>query len=170
MTHAFHLPTGWEDPTTWVLIALVLFFVLMVFLKVPGMAAKALDGRAAAIAAELDDAKRLREEAQELLASFQRRQREAEEEAEAIVEQAHRDAQRFAEEARAKMTEQLERRAQLAERKIAQAETDAAAQVRAQAADLAIAAAERLLAERLDANAQAKLVDEGVSELKSRFS
>jgi F-type H+-transporting ATPase subunit b len=164
-----HLPHGLDDPTFWVLLALVLFLGLIVYLKLPGALAKRLDARAASIAKELEEAKRLREEAQELLASFQRRQREAETEAEAIISQAHRDAARFAEEARAKASEQIERRAALAERKIAQAEADAAAAVRAQAAELAIAAAERLLRDGLDAKAHGELVDAGTAELKARF-
>jgi F-type H+-transporting ATPase subunit b len=169
VSHLLHLPHGLDDPTFWVLLALILFLGLVVYLKVPGMLTKALDARGAAIAKELEEAKRLREEAQELLASFQRRQREAESEAEAIIAQAHRDAERFGEEARAKTAEMLERRAELAERKIAQAEADAAAAVRAQAAELAVAAAERLLKDGLDAKAHGDLVDAGVEELKARF-
>ncbi len=172
MEHLLHLPHGnWlADPTFWVIVALLLFLGLVAYLKLPGMVAKALDARAEAIAKELEEAKRLREEAQELLASFQRRQREAETEAEAIIAQAHRDAERLAAEARVKMTAQLERRAEIAERKIAQAEADAAAAVRARAAELAAAAAERLLAEGLDASAHGKLITAGTAELKSRFS
>jgi F-type H+-transporting ATPase subunit b len=171
LSHLLHLPHGnwFEDPTFWVIVALLLFLGLVVYLKLPGMVAKALDARAAAIAAELEDAKRLRDEAQELLASYQRRQREAESEAEAIIAQAHRDAARVAEELRVKMTEQLERRAALAERKIAQAEADAAAQVRAKAAELAIAAAEKLLADGLDTAAHGKLIEAGSAELARRF-
>jgi F-type H+-transporting ATPase subunit b len=169
MSHLLHWPTGAQDPTLWVLVALILFLGLVAYLKVPGMAAKALDARAASIRKELDEAKRLRDEAQELLASFQRRQREAEAEAEAIIAQAHREAERFAAESRIKLTEHLERRAEIAERKIAQAEADAAAAVRAQAAELAAAAAERLLAEGLDSGAHGKLISAGTAELKSRF-
>jgi F-type H+-transporting ATPase subunit b len=170
MEHLFHIPQGLTDPTLWAFVALILFLALVVYLKLPGMVAKSLDARAAAIAAELDEAKRLREEAQELLASFQRRQREAESEAEAIVAQAHREAERLAEDTRAKLAEQLERRAQLAERKIAQAEADAAAAVRAQATELAIAATKEILTEQLDDAAHARLIDAGAEELAKRFS
>jgi F-type H+-transporting ATPase subunit b len=170
MEHILHLPKGYDDPTTWVLLALFLFLGLIAFLKLPAKLGGALDARAEGIRKELDEAKRLRDEAQELLASFQRRQREAEAQADAIVAQAHRDAERFAADARVKITEQLERRAAVAERKIAQAEADATAKVRAQAAELAAAAAERLLADGLDSTAQGKLITAGTAELKNRFS
>jgi len=170
MEHILHLPTGFDDPTLWVIIALLLFLAFITYMKLPGMLTKALDDRSAGIAAEIEDAKRLREEAQELLASFQRRQREAEKEAEAIIAQAKRDTHRIADEARAKLTEQLERRALAAERKIAQAEADAEAAVRNRAVELAVAAAERLLRDDVDASAHAKLIDDGVAELARKFS
>jgi F-type H+-transporting ATPase subunit b len=169
VSHLLHLPHGLDDPTFWVLLALVLFLGLVVWLKLPGALAKQLDARAAGIAKELEEAKRLREEAQELLASFQRRQREAETEAEAIIAQAHRDAARFAEDARAKAAEQLERRAEIATRKIAQAEADAAAAIRAQAAELAAAAAEKLLRDGLSDKAHDELIDASATELNARF-
>ena len=148
----------------------MLFLGFVIYMKLPGMVTKSLDARSAAIAAELEDAKRLREEAQELLAGFQRRQREAETEAEAIIVQAHEEAKRIAADARAKMAEQLERRAELAERKIAQAEADATAAVRAQAADLAVAATEKLLVSELNDDAHAALIEQGATELGRRFS
>lgn len=169
MDHLLHLPHGFDDPTLWVILALLLFLGLVVYLKLPGMVTKALDARADAIRKELEEAKRLRDEAQELLASFQRKAREAESEAEAIIAQAQREAVRIAAEARAKAAEQLERRAALAERKIAQAEADAAAAVRARAAELAAAAAEKLLADNLDAAAHARLIDASAADLKTRF-
>jgi F-type H+-transporting ATPase subunit b len=169
LTHLFHIPTGLDDPTTWVLLALVMFIGLVIYLKVPGMATKALDDRAATIKTQLEDARKMRDEAKELLASFQRRQKEAESEAEAIIQMAHQDAERMAEEARAKLDEQLARRAQLAERKIAQAEADAEAAVRVRATELAITATEKILAEQLDDAGQAKLIDDGVKELDKAF-
>ncbi len=169
LSHLLHLPHGFDDPTLWVIVALIAFLGLVVYLKLPGMVTKALDARADTIKKELEEAKRLRDEAQELLASFQRRAREAESEAEAIIAQAQREAGRIAQEARVKAAEQLERRAVLAERKIAQAEADAAAAVRARAAELAAAATEKLLMDSLDASAHGKLIDAGAAELKTRF-
>src|SRR5215468_7317850 len=75
MEHILHLPKGYDDPTTWVLLALFLFLGLIAYLKLPAKLGSALDARADRIRKELDEAKRLRDEAQELLASFQRRQR-----------------------------------------------------------------------------------------------
>ncbi len=169
-SHALHIPDGLSDPTLWVLVALVLFLALVAYKGVWGMMTTALDARGAKIAAELEDAKKLREEAQELLASFQRRQREAESEAKAIVEQARKESERLAVEMRARLAEQLERRADMAERKIVQAEADAEALVRGQAAELAVAAARTLLADTLDGDAHTKLYDSSLADLQKRFS
>lgn len=170
MQHLMHIPHGFDDPTLWVWVALLAFIGLVVYKGLPGMLTKALDARAAGIAAEIEEAKRLREEAQELLAGFQRRQREAEKEAEAIVAQAKREANRIVDDARAKLADQLERRAAMAERKIAQAEAEAEAMVRNRAAELAATAAEKLLRDDLDASAHAKLIDASVAELERKFS
>ncbi|MCG8442406.1 MAG: ATP F0F1 synthase subunit B [Caulobacterales bacterium] len=172
MGHIFHLPKPpyLEDPSTWALLGLVLFIGLIIYLGVPEMMANALDGRAQKIADELDEAKRLREEAQELLASYQRRQREAEQEAEDIVARARRDARTFAEEARAELSRRLDRRAEMAERKIAQAEADALNLVRERAATIATEAAEALLREQIDQDAQTRLFDAGLAELGSKMS
>lgn len=170
MEHLLHLPHGFADATTWALVALGLILALAWRMGLPATIMTALNARADAIRAELDEAKRLREEAQELLASYQRRHREAEKEAEAIIEQAKQFADRLAAETRANLSEQLERRSVMAERRIAQAEADAAARVRADAAALAVSAAEKLLAERIDDAAQGRLFDESLEELGRRFS
>ena len=107
----------------------------------------ALDGRAARIKAELDEARRLRDEAQALLAEYQRKRGEAEQEAEAIVAGARDEAERLAAEAKTKVEEFVARRTKMAETKIAQAEAQAVADVRAAAADAAVAAAEKILSE-----------------------
>lgn len=168
-SHVVHLPYSWTDSTTWALVALALFVALMLYLGVPGFLARKLDQRADAIRSELDEAKRLREEAQELLARYQRRQREAEAEAAEIVEQARRAAGHMAEAARAEMRDQLDRRAALAERRIEQAEANALALVRAEASETAAAAAERLLRDKLGADAQARLFSDSVAELSRRL-
>lgn len=160
----------WMDATFWAFVGLGLFFAVLAHFKAPAAIAKALDDRSSAISAELDDARRLHEEAQELLASYQRKQREAESEAQDIIEQAKRDAARMAEEARADLNAQLDRRTQMAEDKIARAEAQAAADVRNAAADVAIAAARRVLAEKLDASAGDALVDAGIADLKTRLN
>ncbi|MDP2124291.1 MAG: ATP F0F1 synthase subunit B, partial [Parvibaculum sp.] len=107
------------SPDFWVLISFLMFIGLLVYYKVPGMIGALLDKRAADIAAELDEARRLREEAQQLLASYQRKQREAMKEAEDIVAQAKTEAENLAKEIRANMEAQVDRRTKLAEDKIA---------------------------------------------------
>lgn len=159
-----------EDTSTWVLlpfiIVMLMFWRLGVFKRVGG----ALDGRGQKIADELDQARTMREEAQELLAKYQRRQREAEDEAKAIIDQAKRDATRMGEETQAKLEEQLERRAKTAEDKIARAEAQAIAEVRNKTADLALAAAERIVRESVDGGAQGGLIDKAIDDVRTRLN
>ncbi|WP_369061365.1 F0F1 ATP synthase subunit B [Caulobacter sp. 73W] len=139
-----------SNPEFWVLVALVLFFGLLVVLKVlPGALFGALDGHAAKIQAELDEAAKLRAEAQALLADIKAQRDASERQAAEMLAAAEADAKRLATEAQAKLEEQIKRRAELAERKIAAAEAEASAQVKAAAADLAVAAAEQILVARL---------------------
>lgn len=153
----------------WILGCLVAFFLILGYFKVHRTVAGSLDKRAADIAAELDEARRLREEAQQLLASYQRKQREAMKEAEDIVIQAKAEAEQLAKETRANMEAQVERRTKLAEDKIAQAEAQALADVRSVAADVAIGAARRIIAEKVDASADAKLIEKSIADLASKL-
>ena len=146
----FHL----DNPEFWVLVGFVLVIALLVWKGVPGMVGKMLDQRAAVIAAELAEARRLREEAAALLADYKKRSAGAEAEAQAIVTEARADAVRFAEESRATLTAQIARRAQAAQDKITQAEAAALAEIRALAADAAASAAEKPIAARMDDNAR----------------
>lgn len=164
------LPTGWDDATTWVIVSLLAFLALLVVLGLPGKAASALDARRDKIKTELDEAVRLLEEARELLASYQRRAREAENEAQGIIDAAKREAARMTEDARKELDDSIRRRAELAERKIAQAESDAAAMVRGHAASVAVAAAEKLLREQLDDTRADALIDQSVREFDQRFT
>lgn len=156
-------------PEFWVLVSFVLFMGLLVYLKVPGKVAAMLDDRAARISKELDEARKLREEAQALLAEYERKRRDAESEAEAIIVQAREEAEAFAAETRRKLTDTVERRGRQAEDKIAQAEAQAIKEVRAAAAELAIAAATRLIAEEVKGAKAAKLVDASIAALKDRL-
>ncbi len=159
-----------SQPDFWVGVSFVLFIVLLVYLKVPGMAAKALDDRAEAIQKELDEAQRLREEAQAVLADYERKKIEAEADAEKIVAQAKREAEIYAEEARRKMQEQVERRSRLAEQKIAQAEASAIKDVRAAAADLAVEAAGRVLGAEVKGATAANLIDESIAAVRKQLN
>jgi F-type H+-transporting ATPase subunit b len=146
------------------------FVALILYFRVPGRIVRALDKRAAAIGAQIEEARGLREEAQQLLASYQRKQREAQREVEDIVTQAREEAGRFAKEMRDVLEQRLERRAKLAEQKIAQAETEAIRAVRNQAADLAIEAARVMLAKHVTENRRVMLADSAIAELRSKFN
>ncbi|MEQ8327628.1 MAG: ATP F0F1 synthase subunit B [Parvibaculum sp.] len=156
-------------PEFWVLVSFLGFVGLVLYYKVPGMIGGMLDKRAADIAAELDEARRLREEAQQLLASYQRKQREAMKEAEDIVTQAKAEAEQLAKETRANMEAQVDRRTKLAEDKIAQAETQAINDVRATAAEVAVGAARRVIADKVDASKDAQLIEKSISDLASKL-
>ncbi|MCP5432118.1 MAG: ATP F0F1 synthase subunit B [Alphaproteobacteria bacterium] len=158
------------DATFYALVGLVLFLIVLMLTGAPKMVARTLDERAAKIRKELDDARSLREEAQALLATYQRKQRDAEKEAEAIVERAKAEAKRFAEESRAALAAQVERRTKMAEAKIVQAQNDAVAEVRAVATDLAIAASRRLVADRIGPTEDAEVIARSIDELKGRLN
>ena len=153
------------DASFWVAVCVILFFALLIWKGAHKAVGSALDERADKIRAELDEARRLREEAQAELASLQRKQKEAESLAEDIVKQARRDAELMAQTARKELGERLERRAAMAEAKIANAETQALAEVRAKAADIAIAAAETLLRDNLKSTDHTRLVADGIAQM-----
>lgn len=159
-----------SQATVWTTVGLVLFLVLIAYLKVPGMMGKSLDERAARIRNDLDEAKRLREEAQALLAEYQKKRKDAEAEAANIVAAAQREAAALTAEAKQKTDEFVARRTQLSEQKIRQAETDAINAVRATAVDIAISAAERVIAARADGQSQQALFAKSISEVKTRLN
>ena len=154
----------------WVAVAFVVFLAILVYYKVPTLIAKALDDRAEAIRKELDEARRLREEAQSLLADYQKKHRNVGQEAEAIVDLARREAEAFAHETRASLKDTLERRTKLAEDKIARAEAQAVDEVRASAIDVAVAAAEKILREKMAGSGGAALIDQSIRDLKGRLN
>jgi len=158
------------DATFFAFVGLVLFLALVVYLKVPGMMAKSLDDRADQIRNELSEAKRLREEAQHLLAEYQRKRKEAEAEAAHIVAAAEREAEMLTAEAKKKTEEFVANRTAVSEQKIKQAEADAMKAVRSAAVDLAIAAAENVLAKKADTKVQSELFSDAVGHVKSRLN
>lgn len=159
-----------NDPRFWVLVAFLIFVGLVLFYRVPAMIGKMLDDRAEAIRKELDEARRLREEAQALLADYQKKAREAETEAKTIIDQAKTEAETLAAEARKSLAENIERRSKLAEEKIARAEAQALSEVRSTAVDTALAAAERMLQTRASGATGTTLVDEAIRDLKGRLN
>ncbi len=154
----------------WVAVAFFGFVGLLIYYNTPQLITKALDERADGIRRELDEARRLREEAQQLLADYQRKSREPEEEASAIIEQARREAEALAAETRQSLKESLERRSKLAEEKIARAEAQALNEVRAAAVESAVAAAERILKRKVTPEVNARLVDQSISEAKRKLN
>ncbi len=166
-----HEATGLlQDTSFWVSLGFILVMVLFWRLEVHKKIGAALDQRSVKISTELDEARRLREEAQELLAQYQRRQREAEEEANTIIEQAKVDAERLGREAKEKINEQLERRTKAAEAKIARAEEQAIAEVRSQTTDLAVNAARNIIKDRIDSGAQNALVEKSINDLRNKLN
>ena len=160
-----HFTADLSDPTTWVFIAVVIFLLALLYFGIHKKIAGALDARADAIRSELDEARRLREEAQALLASYQRKQKEAEAQAEEIVKQARSDAENMATQARKDLAERLERRAAQAEAKIANAEAQALGEVKAKAADLAMDAAENILRTKMSAAEKSKFIQDGIKQM-----
>ncbi|MBE0691727.1 MAG: F0F1 ATP synthase subunit B [Aquamicrobium sp.] len=158
------------DATFWALVGLILFIAVVVYFGAPGMINKSLDARAERIRHDLDEARRLRDEAQQLLAEYQRKHKEAEQEAGDIVAAAKREADVLVAEAKQKTEDYVARRTALAEQKIAQAERDAVAEVRGRAVDIAVEAAGRLLADKVDAGTNATLFKSAVAEVKAKLN
>jgi F-type H+-transporting ATPase subunit b len=158
------------EAETWVAVAFVLFVGVLAYYKAHKPLLRMLDDRSERIKAELDEARRLKEEAQTLLASYRRKKEEVEQEAQAIIAGAKAEAERLASETAARMEEFIGRRKQMAETKIAQAEAQALADVRAAAADAAVAAAEKILSRTVKDSVADNLVSEGVAAVKTKLN
>lgn len=154
----------------WTLVALIIFLGIVVYLKVPGMVGKSLDDRADKIRGELEEARKLREEAQQLLAEYQRKRKEAEKEASDMIAAAKREADIIVADAKQKTEDYVARRTALAEQKIAQAEREAVNEVRSDAVEIAVAAAGKLLEDKIDSKAAASLFKSSLSEVKTRLN
>lgn len=159
-----------KEPESWVAVAFVLFVGLLGYLGVHRMLTKALDDRSDRIKAELDEATKLKNEAAALLAEYQRKRTEAEGEAQGIIAGAKAEADRMAIEAKAKIEEFVARRTKMAETKIAQAEAQATADVRAAAADAAIAAAEKILTQEAKGPLAGELLAKGIDDVRKKLN
>lgn len=159
----FYIPTE-----VFLLVALAILFAIA-WKPAKNAVLTSLDGRADRIRGELEEAQRLREEAQAALASIQRRQREAMQEAEEIISHARVEATRLREEAIADLEAAMQRRERLAEQRIAQAEAAAVAEVRNTAIDVAVAAAGRLMADRIDSSRHGSLIDQSIKDLAGKL-
>jgi F-type H+-transporting ATPase subunit b len=158
------------DAEFWVAVAFVIFVGVLIYVRAHKIAVAAIDARRASIEAELDQARRLKEEAQALLAQYQRKQHEADAEAAAIIAGARAEAERLTLEANAKMEDFLARRTKMAEAKIAQAEAQALADVRAAAAEAAVAAAEKILRQTVHGKLADDLIVKGIADLKRKLN
>ena len=158
------------DAETWVALAFILFLAGLGYIGVHKMLAKSLDDRAARIKADIDEARKLRDDAAGLLADYQRKRKEAEGEAQQIVAGAKAEAERMAAEAKAKIEEFVARRTKMAETKIAQAEAQATADVRAAAADAAIAAAEKILSAETKGKLAGELIAKGIDDVRKKLN
>lgn len=157
------------SPELWVLVSFVLFLALLVYYKIPDKIAKALDDRADRIRVELEEARRLREEAQSILADYQRKRRDAEKEAEDIIAVARREAQFYGEESRKALNESLQRRVKLAEEKIVRAEEQAVQEIRSRSVDAAVAAAETIIARELQGKSAEDLVSKSIRDVGTKL-
>jgi F-type H+-transporting ATPase subunit b len=159
-----------DDPEFWVALAFVIFIGVLVKFGVPKMALSALDERSDRIKQALDEAHRLRSEAQAVLVQYQKKREEAEKEAQAIIVSARVEAERLAGEAKGKVEEFIARRTKMAQSKIAQAEAQALADVRSAAADAAVAAAEKILVQTTHGAAAESLIAKGIGDLKAKLN
>ena len=154
------------EPETWVAIAFFVFVGGLAWLGVHKTVTRSLDARRDRIKAELDEAAKLKTEAMALLAEYQKKRDDAEKEAQSIIAEARAEAERMAADSKVKAEEFVARRTKMAETKIAQAEAQAVADVRAAAAEAAIAAAETLLTEQAKGQVAGDLVAKGIADIK----
>jgi F-type H+-transporting ATPase subunit b len=158
------------EAEVWVAFAFIVFLGVLAYVGAHRTIAKALDDRTARIMAELDEARRLKEEAAQLLADYQRKRHEAENEAQGIIAGAKAEAERLAAEAKTRMEEFVARRTKMAETKIAQAEAQATADVRAAAADAAVAAAEKILRQQTQGPLAGDLIARGIDDVRKKLN
>jgi F-type H+-transporting ATPase subunit b len=158
------------DATFFALVALLIFLGVVLWSGAHKTIGASLDSRATAISKELADARKLREEAEALLAEYKRKRTDAEKEAQEIVARAKADAVAYGEESKKKLSDSLERRTRQAEQKIAQAETAAIKDVRSKATDLAIAQAAEMLTSKVKGKGGEDLISESIAAVKSRLN
>ncbi len=158
------------EAETWVAIAFVILMIVFGYFGIHRTVLKALDHRGERIKAELDDARRLKEEAAKLLAEYKTKRASAEREAEEIISNAKVEAERIAVEAKAKMEDFVARRTKTAESKIALAEAQAIADVRSAAANAAVAAASTILSQSVKGSVADDLMAKGIAEVSAKLN
>ena len=158
------------EPEFWVAVAFLVLMGVFAYLGVHRTVLTTLDHRRDRIKTELDDARRLKEEAGKLLEQYKARRASAEREAEEIITGAKAEAERIASEAKAKMEDFVARRTKSAENKIALAEAQAVADVRAAAADAAIAAASTILSQSVKGEVADDLLAKGIQDVRAKLN
>ena len=158
------------EPEFWVAVAFVILMGVFVYLGVPRTVLKTLDHRSERIKAELDQARQLKDEAAKVLADYKARHASAEREAQDIIAAARAEAERIAADAKTKMEDFVTRRTKTAEGKIALAEAQAMADVRAAAADAAIAAASAILSQSVKGEVAENLLAKGITEVREKLN
>ena len=158
------------EPEFWVAVAFVILMGVFAYFGIHRTVLQALDHRSERIKAELDDARRIKEEAAKLLAEYQARRATAEREAQDIIASAKTEAERIASEAKAKMEDFVVRRTKTAESKIALAEAQALADVRAAAADAAVTAASTVLSQTVKGQVAEDLLAKGIAEIREKLN
>lgn len=159
-----------QDPNFFVAVAFLVFCAILIYYGIPGYLGKSLDARAERIRHELDEARRLREEAQQLLADYKRKAATAENEAREIVERAEAEAKSLAEQSREALKATLERQTQAAEDKIKRSEAQAVNEVRSAAVEEAVKAAEQVIKARVGAGGGDKLISDAIEDLPHRMN
>ena len=155
-----------EKDATWVAIGFVLFILMLIYFKVPGQITKILDNRAEKIKNELDEAKKLREEAQAMLADFQKKNKEAEKSAKALIDEAKKIAKNYEKEAKAKFDENMERRKKLLDEKLKRAEVEALNQIKNDITDIVFDAIDKTLSnDNINKDASDRIIETGVKEI-----
>ncbi|WP_170755017.1 F0F1 ATP synthase subunit B [Ruegeria lacuscaerulensis] len=152
-----------------VLLGFIVFIAVLFYFKVPGMIGGALDKRAEGIKSELDEARALHEEARSLLASYERKQREVQSQADAIVAAAKDDAVLAAEQAKVDLEKSIARRLAAAQDQIASAEASAVKEVRDQAITVAVSAANAVLVKQMTATQANKLIDAAIADVGEKL-
>lgn len=152
-----------------VLLAFLLFVGILLLVKVPSLLSKQLDDRAEGIRKELDEARALREEAQTILASYERKQKEVSEQADRIVASAREEATIAAEQAKADLKASIERRLAAAEDQISSAEASAIKEVRDRAVDVAVRVADDVISKQLSAADANKLIDAAIADVEAKL-
>lgn len=152
-----------------VLLAFLLFIAVLFYFKVPSLLIGMLDKRAQGISSELEEARALREEAQTLLASYERKQKEVQDQAERIVAQAKEEAEIAAEQAKADLAKSIERRMAAAQDQIASAQSAAVKEVRDRAAQIAIGAANDVIGKQMTAAKANELIESAIAEVDAKL-